>query len=168
MGRSPSQSLRDPQKTHVSKPNPTPTQLHQTILPSHRHVRVRRGSRTLTGGRQTPQKNLTNQTPHSLLLRNIHPNRAQLRHLRKGTPGTNESPSPLATPPSRINDPSYSPHRPRKPNLLEIPTQGKPPSGAMVRRTPRVPPKDSTCAREAPHLGRPSIPTPRSRQGRNR
>jgi hypothetical protein len=81
MGRSPNYSLRDPQETYVPKPNPTATRLHQTILPSHRRVRVRRGSRTLTGGRQTPQKNLTNQTPHSLLLRNIHPNRAQLRHL---------------------------------------------------------------------------------------
>jgi hypothetical protein len=167
MGRSPSQSLRDPQKTHVPKPNPTPTRLHQTILPSHRRVRVRRGSRTLTGGRQTPQKNLTNQTPHSLLLRNIHPNRAQLRHLRKRTPGTNEGLSSLATPPSRIIDPSHSPHRPRKPNLLEIPTQGKPPSSTMVRRTPRVPSKDPTRTRETPHLGRPPLPTPRSRQRRN-
>jgi hypothetical protein len=51
MGRSPSESLRHPQETHVSKPDPTPTRLHQTILPSHRRVRVRRGSRTLTGGR---------------------------------------------------------------------------------------------------------------------
>jgi hypothetical protein len=51
MGRSPSERLRDPQKTHVSKPNLTPTRLHQTILPSHRRVRIRRGSRTLTGGR---------------------------------------------------------------------------------------------------------------------
>jgi hypothetical protein len=76
MGRSPSESLRDPQETHVSKPDPAPTRLHQTILPRHRHVRIRRGSRTLTGGRQTPQENLTNKTPHSLLLRNIHPNRA--------------------------------------------------------------------------------------------
>jgi hypothetical protein len=74
MGRSPSQSLRNPQRTHVSEPNPVPTRLHQTILPSHRQICIRRGSCTLTRGRQTPQKNLTNQTPHSLLLRNVHPN----------------------------------------------------------------------------------------------
>jgi hypothetical protein len=51
MGRSPSKSLRDPQETHVPKPDLTPTRLHQTILPSHRRIRIRRGSRTLTGGR---------------------------------------------------------------------------------------------------------------------
>jgi hypothetical protein len=152
----------------VPKPDPTPTRLHQTILPRYRRVRVRRGSRTLTRGRQTPQKNLTNQTPHSLLLRNIHPNRAQLRHLRERTPSTNEGLSPLATPPGRINDPSHSPHRPRKPDLLEISTQGKPPSGTMVRRTPGVPPKDPARARETPHLGRPPLPTPRSGQRRSR
>jgi hypothetical protein len=81
MGRSPSQGLRNPQETHVPEPNPTPTRLHQTVLPGYGRICIRRGSRTLTGGRQTPQKNLTNQTPHSLLLRDIHPNRAQLRHL---------------------------------------------------------------------------------------
>jgi hypothetical protein len=167
MGRSSNHSLRDPQETYVSKPNPTATRLHQTILPSHRRVRVRHGSRTLTGGRQTPQKNLTNQTPHSLLLRNIHPNRAQLRHLRERAPSINESPSPLATPPGRIDDPSHSPHRPRKPNLLEIPTQGKPPGGTVVRRTPGVPPEDPTRARKTPHFSRPPLPTPRSGQRRN-
>jgi hypothetical protein len=155
-------SNRNPQRTHVLEPNPAPTRLHQTILPSHRHVGIRRGSCTLTRGRQTPQKNLTNQTPHSLLLRNVHPNRVQLRHLQEGTPGTAESPSPLAPPPGRINNPSHGSHRPRKLNLLEIPTQGKPPCSTMVRRTPGIPPEDPTHARETPHLGRPPLPTPRS------
>jgi hypothetical protein len=168
MGGSPSQSLRNPQKAHVPEPNPAPTRLHQTVLPSHRHICIRCGSCTLTGGRQTPQKNLTNQTPHSLLLRNIHPNRVQLRHLRERTPGTDESPSPLATSPGRINNPSHSPHRPRKPDLLEIPTQGKPPHSTLVRGTPRVPLKDPTHARETPHLGRPPLLTPRSGQRRDR
>jgi hypothetical protein len=168
MGRSPSQSLRNPQETHVPEPNPTPTRLHQTILPSHRRVCIRCGSRTLTRGRQTPQKNLTNQTPHSLLLCNVHPNQAQLRHLRERTPSTDESLSSLATPPGRINHPSHGPHRPRKPDLLEIPTQGKPPCSMLVRRTPRIPLEDPTCARETPHLGRPPLPAPRSGQGRDR
>jgi hypothetical protein len=157
MGRTPSQSLRNPQGTHVPEPNPTPTRLLQTILPSHRCVRIRCGSRTLTRGRQTPQENLTNQTPHSLLLRNVHPNRTQLRHLRERTPGLNESPSPLATPPGRISNPSHSPHRPRKLNLLEISTQGEPPCSTMVRRTPGIPPKDPTHARETPHLSGPPL-----------
>jgi hypothetical protein len=168
MGRSSSQSLRNPQKTHVPEPNPAPTRLHQTILPSHRHVCVRRGSRTLTGGRQTPQKNHTNQTPHSLLLRDIHADRMQLRHLQKRTPSPDESASPLATPPSRINNPSHSPHRPRKPHLLEIPTQGESPRSMLVCRTPRIPPEDPTRARETPHLGRPPLPTARSGQRRDR
>jgi hypothetical protein len=60
-------------KEHMCQ-NPILHQLHQTILPSHRRVRIWCGSRTLTGGRQTPQKNLTNQTPHTILLRNVHPN----------------------------------------------------------------------------------------------
>jgi hypothetical protein len=38
----------------------------------------------------------------------------------------------------------------------------------VVRRTPRVPPKNPTCARETPYLGRPPLPTPRSGQRRNR
>jgi hypothetical protein len=168
MGRSPSQGLRNPQKTHVPEPDPAPARLHQTILPSHRRVRVRRGSCTLTRGRQTPQENLTNQTPYSLLLRNVHPNRAQLRHLRERAPGTDESPSPLATPPGRINDPSHSPHRPRESDLLEVSTQSKPPHSTLVCRTPGIPPEDPTCARETPHLGRPPLPTPRSGQRRNR
>jgi hypothetical protein len=168
MGRSPNQSLQNPQETHVPEPNPTPTRLHQTVLPSHRHICIRRGSRTLTGGRQTPQKNLTNQTPHSLLLRNIHPNRVQLRHLRERTPGADESPSPLATPPSRINNPNHGPHRPRKPDLLEIPTQGKPPHSMLVRRAPGIPPKDPTHTWETPHLGRPPLQTAGSRQRRDR
>jgi hypothetical protein len=168
MGRSPNQSLRNPQETHVPEPNPTSTRLHQTILPSHGRIRIRHGSRTLTGGRQTPQKNLTNQTPHSLLLRDIHPNRTQPRHLREGTPGADESPSPLATPPSRIDNPDHGPHRPREPDLLEIPTQGKLPHSTLVRRTLGIPPKDPTRARETPHLGRPPIQTARGRQRRDR
>jgi hypothetical protein len=126
------------------------------------------GAVLLQEGDKHPRKNLTNQTPHSLLLRNVHPNRAQLRHLREGTPGTDESPSPLAPPPSRVNNPSHGPHRPHKPNLLEIPTQGKPPRSTMVRRTPGIPSEDPTRAREAPHLGRPPLPTPRSGQRRDR
>jgi hypothetical protein len=168
MGRSPNQSLRNPQETYVPEPNPTPTRLHQTILPSHGHIRIRRGSRTLTRGRQTPQKNLTNQTSHSLLLRDIHPNRMQLRHLRERTPGADESPSPLATPPSRISNPNHGPHRSHKPDLLEIPMQGKPPHSMLVRRAPGIPPKDPTCARETPHLGRPPLQTARGRQRRDR
>jgi hypothetical protein len=168
MGRSPSQSLRNPQDTHVPEPNPMPTRLHQAILPSHRHICIQRGSRTLTRGRKTPQKNLTNQTPHSLLLRDVHTNQAQLRHIQKGTPGTDESPGPLATPPSRINNPSDGPHRPCKPHLLEIPTEGKPPSSALVRRTPGIPPKDPTCTRETPHFGKPTLLTTRGRQRQHR
>ena len=168
MGRGPNQSLRNPQDTHVSEPNTTPTRLHQTILPRHRRVCIRRGSRTLTRGRQTPQKNLTNQTPHSLLLRNIHANRAQLRHLRKRTPGTNESPSPLAAPLSRINNSSHGPYRPREPNLLEVPTKGKLPSSTLVCRTPGIPPKDPARTRETPHLSGPTLTTTRSRQRRHR
>jgi hypothetical protein len=168
MGGRPNQSLQNPQRTHVPEPNPAPTRLHQTILPSHRRVRIRCGSCTLTRGRQTPQKKLTNQTPHSLLLRNVHPNQTQLRHLQERTSGTDESPSPLAAPPSRINNPSHSPHRPHKPDLLEIPMQGKPPHSTLVRRTPRIPLKDPTRARETPHLSRPPIPTPRSGQRRDR
>jgi hypothetical protein len=168
MGRGPNQSLQNPQETHVPEPNPTPTRLHQTVLPGHGRVCIRRGSRTLTRGRQTPQKKLTNQTPHSLLLCDVHPDRTQLRHLRERTPGADEGPSPLATPPSRINNPNHSPHRPRESNLLEIPTQGKPPCSTLVRRAPGIPPKDPTRARETPHLGRPPLQTTGSRQRQDR
>jgi hypothetical protein len=145
-----------------------PARLHQAILPSHRRVCIQCGSRTLTGGRKTPQKNLANQTPHSLLLCDVYTNRVQLRHLQKRTPSTNESPGPLVTSPSRINDPSYGPHRPHKPHLLEIPTKGKPLSSALVCRTPGIPLENPARTREAPHLGRPTLLTTRGRQRRCR
>src|ERR1019366_5036402 len=101
MGRTTIQSVRDAQNTHVCTTRPTPTRLHATLLPLHRRLGLRRGSRTLTGGRTQPTHQKTHTTPNRILLSDVQPHRTQLRHLRKRTVGNHEGPRTLATPSSR-------------------------------------------------------------------
>ena len=48
------QSFRNPQNTDVQLPHSLTTRLHQTIPTHYRHIGIRRGHHTLTGGRNTP------------------------------------------------------------------------------------------------------------------
>ena len=111
--RATNQSLRNPQNTDVCQTDPKTTRLHQTLLPGHGRFSLRRGSRTLTGGRNKPKNTQNHETPNRILLSNIHPNRTKLRHLRKGTAGGHESPAPLETSPSGYRNPSHGTNRPR-------------------------------------------------------
>ena len=54
--------------THVKT-----AQLHQTILPIHRHLSLQHGSRTLTRGRNKPTHTKTHSTTHRLLLCHVYP-----------------------------------------------------------------------------------------------
>jgi len=51
LGKTPIQSIRNHEDTHVPKTNPIIATLQSALLPSNRRFGVRRGSRTLTGGR---------------------------------------------------------------------------------------------------------------------
>ena len=104
------QSVRDTQNTHVPKTHPLTTRLHETILPRYRRLILRRGSHTLTGGRNQPLNKQNHAPPNSLLLSHVHTNRMKLRHLRKGTPSPHESPTSLEAPHSSNRNTSYSTH----------------------------------------------------------
>jgi hypothetical protein len=160
------QSIRNPKITHVCKTSVTTTRLHQTLLPLDRHVSLRCGSRTLTGGRNKPAHTKTDTTPHSLLLRHLHPYRAKLRHLRTRATSSHKEPDPLETALGSDSRPSHNPHRPCKSHLLEIPQKDQQESRTMVHGTTGLPPENKTCPREAARGSRPTVLTTRSRPGR--
>jgi hypothetical protein len=54
LGGTTGQSIRNVEVPHVRATRTTATRLQQTLLPLHRRVRLRRGSRTLTRGRIKP------------------------------------------------------------------------------------------------------------------
>src|SRR5882672_8771711 len=85
LGYPTNQSVRNAQNAYVSETNSPSTSLRRPLLPCHRCIGVRRGSRTLTGGRNQFQDQQTHPTPHRILLSHVHPHRTQLRHLRERT-----------------------------------------------------------------------------------
>src|SRR5712672_2238246 len=86
LGRSPDESLRDAKDAHVHETSANPTTIRQTIRTPHRRISVWRGRHTLTRGRHQPTKTLkTPPPPDCLLLGDVHSDRKELRHLRKGT-----------------------------------------------------------------------------------
>ena len=154
------QSIRNTQNTYVPKTHPSTTRLHKTILPRHRCLILRRGSRTLTGGRNQPSNKENHAIPNSVLLSHIHSNRTKLRHLRKRTPGPHKSTTSLETSHSSNRNTSHSTHRPRQPYILEDAKEGELKSGPMVRRTARIQPNNQTHTRQTPHHGRHAFETP--------
>ena len=54
LGRTTDARLRNLEITHVPMTHTTPATVRQTILLSHQRLGIRRGSRTLTGGRTQP------------------------------------------------------------------------------------------------------------------
>src|SRR5712675_1075019 len=86
LGRSSDEGLRNLEDAHVHETGTDPTTVRQTIRTPHRRIGIWRGHHTLTGGRRQPTKTLkTSPPPNCLLLSNIHTDRKELRHLRKGT-----------------------------------------------------------------------------------
>ena len=71
--------------THVSRTSVTTTGLWKEILPPSRRILIRRGRRTLAGGKTpytiTSQTTETHLIPYSVLLGDVHSNRKKLRHL---------------------------------------------------------------------------------------
>jgi hypothetical protein len=91
---------------------------------------------------------------HHLIVRNVHGNGAQLRHLRTRTPRSDESPTPLETTCSGDRNSGHHTHRPHQPNSLESTKKGKPKSGTMVWRTAGIQPSNPTRTRKTPHSSR--------------
>src|SRR5712675_223655 len=86
LGRGPNKSLRNFKDAHVHETSANPTAIRQAIRTPHRRISIWRGRHTLTRGRHQPTKTLkTPPPPASLLLGNVHSDRKELRHLRKGT-----------------------------------------------------------------------------------
>jgi hypothetical protein len=139
------------------------TRLHQAILPRHGCLGIRRGSRTLTGGRLKPAHQTTYTTPHRILLSNLHSYRTELRHLREGTPRGHEGPRTLETAPCRNRNPRPSTHGPCQPHLLESPQKGKSEGSTLVLGAARIQPTNQTRTRETTPRGGPPISPPASR-----
>jgi hypothetical protein len=110
-----------------------PTRLLPTLLPRHGRIGVRRGSRTLTGGRLQHSHQKIYPTTNRVLLCHVHSHRTKLRHLREKTTSRNEGPRTLEATPSGYGRTSHGADRPRQFDLLEKPQKGQPASGQMVR-----------------------------------
>src|SRR5712671_2106758 len=86
LGRSSNKSLQNLKDAHVHETGVNPTAIRQAIRTPHRRISIWRGRHTLTRGRHQPTKTLkTPPPPDCLLLGNVHSDRKELRHLRKGT-----------------------------------------------------------------------------------
>jgi hypothetical protein len=124
LGKTTTKSIQRTKDTNVQQPSPNPARLQEKILPPNRCFGIWCGHRTLTKGRKTiPLLGKTNQThnpPSSILLSNIHPNRAKLQHLQMRTPGNHEVISTLATLLRMDKRTIYNPNRSCQPLILEI------------------------------------------------
>src|SRR5580658_517032 len=95
LGKGTNRSIRRTEIPHVQKPSINATRLRAKILSPNGRIGIRRGRRTLAGGRKitiTLKTSETNSTPQWLLLSHVHPTRKELRHLRKGTASRDEIP----------------------------------------------------------------------------
>ena len=168
LGGTTGQSIRNIEVPHVRATRATATRLQQTLLPLHRRIRLRHGSRTLTGGRTKPTHQKTHATPHSILLGHLHPHRTKLRYLRTRATGSHKSPDSLETTLSSDPRSSHNPHGPCEPHLLEIPQESQQEGSTMVHRATRLPSKHKTRPREAARSSGPTVPTTGSGPRRER
>ena len=172
MGRTSTKSLRGTETTHVFWTSIATTGLQKKVLSPSRCITVRRGRRTLAGGK-TPYTNAsqttkTHFTPHSVLLGHIYTNRKKLRHLRKGAASRDESPCTLETIP-RLDKRTICNHdRSCKPTILEITQEPKSVNSVMASRPARVQLRNMTYSWQREHSPQcalaPSWSQPREKQ----
>jgi hypothetical protein len=172
LGRTPTTSFRRAEEPHVQQASPEATRLHPEVLSSSRRFGLRRGRRTLAGGRyhnHFTRKTLRTKTAsHCILLGNVHSYRKELRHLRARATGNYEIPCALETLSRMDTRTIYYPHRPCQPAVLESTKKSQQTYSQMARGPPRVRLRNQTHTRKYKHTCGRIIKTTRRRQRRRR
>src|SRR5258708_2833752 len=164
LGRTPVQSLRNPENHHVPKTGPYSTRLRATLLPANRRLGLWDWSSALPGARRrrhpSGQKGKTQTPPYCILLRHVHPNRTKLRHLQTGVACHDESPRPLEALPRLDQTPLYCPHRSRKPPILEVAAKSELMNDPVARRSSRIRLRDQIHTLQDQHTPQRPVTSP--------
>ena len=144
LGLTTAKGLPSAKRPHVLPSGTKATRLRKAILPCHGRLGIRRGSRTLTGGRLQSTHQKIYSTTNRLLFSHLHTHGTELRHLRKRTTGSYKGFGPLETPPGGNGRAGHRANRPCQPNILEKPTKSESASSEVVQLPPGLQPCHQT------------------------